>query len=199
MTLAVLLQSHTVMLFGWTMGVFVFIAILDFAYQSHSHEKKLMMSIRDLKDEYKNNEGDPHIKGQRQQLAREWAQEGAVNSASDASVLVVNPTHVAIALIYDKDQTPVPVVAARGVGDTALAMRRAAVASGVPVLRNIPLARQLLRDTENGDIVPRELFDIIAEVILWASANKETADHPPTGDAQSRPQPPGEDLSKETI
>lgn len=101
---------------------------------------------------------------------------------------MVNPTHVAIAIDYDRDRCPVPTVSAKGQDDDALAMREAAQAAGVPVLRNIELARQLLADSDTGDLVPAELFDIIATVILWAQdvrhelaqvVDEHTATHPP--------------------
>jgi len=154
---AYLLGSQTVMLVGWAMGIFAAISLLDLSYQKYSHSKKMMMSLQDIKQEYKSSEGDPQIKSQRQQLAREWAKEGATQKAQEATVLVVNPTHVAIALKYDKQRSPVPTVTARGLDNTALAMRTAAQEAGVPVLRNIKLARTLLATTKNGDAVPRAL------------------------------------------
>jgi len=185
--LGTLLRSQTVMLIGWTMGLFVTIALLDFCYQKYSHGKKQMMSLEDIKQEYKNSEGDPQIKSHRQQLAREWAEEGAVQQARNATALIVNPTHIAIALCYDKDQTPVPTIMAAGIDDVALAMRQAAQKARVPILKNIPLARQLLSETSEGDPVPRELFNIIAEVILWANAIDNNLADPIAA--------PGEDLT----
>ncbi len=195
-TVGLLLRSQTVMLLSWAMIIFVSIALLDLAYQKYSHTKKMMMSFQDIKQEHKSTEGDPQVKGQRQRLAREWAQEGATRKAKEASVLVVNPTHVAIALKYNKETAPVPVVTARGTDDTAMAMRRAAQQAGVPVLRNITLARTLLAQTNNGDFIPRELFDIVAQVIIWADAvDKTLSGNFPDNKKQSMPTAPGEDLS----
>ncbi len=193
---AYLLGSQTVMLVGWAMGIFAGIALLDLSYQKYSHSKKMMMSLQDIKQEYKSSEGDPQIKNQRQQLAREWAQEGATQKAQEATVLVVNPTHVAIALKYDKQRSPVPTVTARGLDNTALAMRTAAQEAGVPVLRNIKLARTLLATTKNGDVVPRALFNIVAEVILWANAvDKKLNAETDAQTTKAAPVAPGEDLS----
>jgi len=88
---------------GWTLGVFLAITALDASYQHYSYAKKMRMSIRDIKQEHKDNEGDPMLKGQRRQLQQEWAQESGTQSARNASVLVVNPTHIAIAIYYDKE------------------------------------------------------------------------------------------------
>src|SRR3989344_5511944 len=155
-------------LLAWVTGAFLLVSALDLAWQRYSFMKKMRMSMRDIRQEMKDAEGDPHLKGHRKQLQQEWAQQGANKAAASAHVLVVNPTHVAIAIDYHRDRCPVPTVIAKAQDDDALAMRTAAQEAGVPVLRNIEIARQLLADTEPGDVVPAELFDIIATVILWA-------------------------------
>lgn len=157
----------------WTVALFTGLALLDWSYQRWSFEKKMRMSLRDIRQEAKESEGDPHIKQQRRQAAQEWAQGAATQAARQASVLVVNPTHVAIAIDYDRETRPVPTVAAKGEDHVARAMREAAEAAGVPILRNVPLARTLLARADVGEIVPTELFDLIAEVILWAREVRE--------------------------
>lgn len=165
---AALLFSLTIQVLGWVAAVFVFIALLDYAWSKQRFTKKMMMSRRDIKDEIKRDEGDPHIKGHRKQMAQEWAQSGSVSKAANASAVLVNPTHIAIALDYNPDEAPVPVVAARGDGDIATAMRHAATDAGVPIIRHIPTARALWARGEIGEMVPEDMFDAIAEVILWA-------------------------------
>lgn len=194
-------KSMAIHLFGWTLAVFVAIMALDAAYQQHAYAKKMRMSIRDIKKEHKDNEGDPMLKGQRKQLQQEWSQESANNASRSASVMVVNPTHIAIAIRYDKEDTPVPTVTAKGQDEQARAMRDAANDSHVPVLRNQQLARQLLAEVDEGDVVPRELFDVVAEIILWAHQTREKLD-PHTRWRSEKPastnqaiQAPGEDLS----
>ena len=201
------LWQTTWLLLAWAGGSFVQVSAMDLAWQRFSYMKKMRMSMRDIRQEMKDAEGDPHLKGQRRQLQQEWAQQGASNAAAEAHVLVVNPTHVAIAIAYDRETCPVPTVTAKGQDDDALAMRQAAQEAGVPVLRNIELARSLLADAETGDIVPAELFDIIATVILWAQdvrhelakARGEAAAHSADA-AQAKPrqrrEPPGEDLTR---
>ena len=201
------LWQTTWLLLAWAGGSFVLVSAMDLAWQRFSYMKKMRMSMRDIRQEMKDAEGDPHLKGQRRQLQQEWAQQGASNAAAEAHVLVVNPTHVAIAIAYDRETCPVPTVTAKGQDDDALAMRQAAQEAGVPVLRNIELARSLLADAETGEIVPAELFDIIATVILWAQdvrhelakARGEAAAHAADA-AQAKPrprrEPPGEDLTR---
>ena len=201
------LWQTTWLLLAWAGGSFVLVSAMDLAWQRFSYMKKMRMSMRDIRQEMKDAEGDPHLKGQRRQLQQEWAQQGASNAAAEAHVLVVNPTHVAIAIAYDRESCPVPTVTAKGQDDDALAMRQAAQEAGVPVLRNIELARGLLADAETGEIVPAELFDIIATVILWAQdvrhelakARGEAAAHSADA-AQAKPrqrrEPPGEDLTR---
>lgn len=177
----------------WTLLVFALVAVLDYAYQRHSFLKKMRMSLRDIRQEMKDGEGDPHIKQQRRQLHQEWATQNAQAAARQASVLVVNPTHIAIALNYDPDTSPVPVVSARGEDMMALAMREAAEEAGVPILRNIELARGLHARVPLDSVIPGDMYEIIAQVILWARQVREargsgTADVP-TGPGAERDDP----------
>ncbi len=191
----------------WSTAVMVLLAFVDAAYQRWSFTKKMRMSLRDIRQEIKESEGDPHIKQQRRQAHEEWSQRNATAAAAQSNVLVVNPTHVAIAIEYDRQTCPVPTIAAKGEDHVARAMREAAQDAGVPVVRNVPLARDLLARAEVGELVPADLFDVIAEVVLWAREVRDELadlDRPPdaSGAAQPRqPTPPrrrrapGEDLT----
>lgn len=163
-----LLASLTLRLLTWTVALFALLSLLDAAYQRFSFTKKMRMSLRDIKQEMKESEGDPYVKQHRRQAAQEWSQRNSAQAARNANVLVVNPTHVAIAIHYDRDTSPVPTIAAKGEDEVARIMREAAFEAGVPVVRNVPLARDLLARGEVGEIIPADLFDIIAEVVLWA-------------------------------
>lgn len=165
--------SLTVKLLAWTVAAFALVALLDAVWQRHSFVKKMMMSLRDIKQEMKDSEGDPYMKQRRRQAAQEWSQRNNAQAARNANVLVVNPTHVAIAIDYDAETCPVPTIAAKGEDHVARAMREAAEEAGVPIVRNIPLARDMLARAEVGEAVPSDLFDIIAEVILWAREVRE--------------------------
>jgi len=205
-TLGAVLWRLTLHLLAWTVALFTLIAVLDAGYQRYSFMKKMRMSLRDIMQEMKESEGDPHIKQQRRALHQEWSQRNAQNAARNANVLVVNPTHVAIAIDYDRETCPVPTIAAKGEDHVARAMREAAEEAGVPIVRNIPLARDLLARAEVGEIVPADLFDIIAEVILWAREAREVVqaqrdagpsplDLPLDAPARPRLAAPGEDLT----
>lgn len=141
------------------------IALADLAWQRHSYTKGLMMSKDEVKQEYKGMEGDPHIKGQRKQLHMEMMQNDAVNSSRKASVVVTNPTHLAIALRYDEDTTPLPVVLAKGEGALAEKMIEAAREAGVPVMQNIPLARALYEQADLNQYIPSDLIEPVAAVL----------------------------------
>ena len=193
-------QYLLLLVVAWTLALFVPFALVDVAWQKHSYIEKMKMSLRDVRDERKNTDGDPQVKNQRRQLHKEWSAQGATGAARAATVLVVNPTHVAIAIRFDQTDCPVPTVMAKGEEEQARDMREAADGASVPVLRNEHLARTLLADVAVGDPIPEALFDIVAEVILWATRTNAHLSHE-KGDA---PQPPvdapippapGEDLT----
>nr|WP_304516284.1 type III secretion system export apparatus subunit SctU [Comamonas sp. NLF-1-9] len=149
------------------------ISLADFAWQRYSHRKQLMMSKDEVKREYKEMEGDPHIKHQRKQLHQQMMQEGAVNSARQATVLVTNPTHIAVALHYEEGDTPLPVVLAMAEGALAERMMRAAREAGVPVMQNIPLAHSLMEQASSGQYIPSQLVEPVAEVLRLLQQMKE--------------------------
>lgn len=149
------------------------ISLADFAWQRYVHRKQLMMSKDEVKREYKEMEGDPQIKHQRKQLHQQMLQEGAVQSARKATVLVTNPTHLAIALHYEEGDTPLPVVLAMAEGALAERMMRAAREAGVPVMQNIPLAHSLMEQASAGQYIPSELVEPVAEVLRLLQQMKD--------------------------
>lgn len=171
--LGALIWEGTVKTLAWTVGVFAGVALLDTFWARHRFTKKLRMSMRDIKQEMKESEGDPLLKQQRKQAHAEWSQRNQQAAARGANALVVNPTHVAIAIDFEPGRCPVPTVTAKGEDHVARAMREAAEDAGVPIVRNVPLARELLARCEEGEVVPPELFDVLAEVIVWAEGVRE--------------------------
>lgn len=141
------------------------IALADFAWQRFQYRKGLMMSKDEVKQEYKEMDGDPHIKHMRKHLHQEMLQQSAVHSARKATVIVTNPTHLAVALHYDSEETPLPVVLAMGEGALAERMMEAAREAGVPVMQNIPLARALTAQAQVGQYIPSELVAPVAELL----------------------------------
>lgn len=141
------------------------IALADLAWQRYTYKKQLMMSKDEVKQEYKGMEGDPHIKSQRKHLHQEMMQNDAVNSARTASVLVTNPTHLAIAIDYREGETPLPIVTGKGEGALAERMIAAAREAGVPVMQNIPLAHALFDEAAVDQYIPSDLVEPVAAVL----------------------------------
>ncbi|MFP7674950.1 type III secretion system export apparatus subunit SctU [Marivita sp. S0852] len=172
----VCLQSVTVRVLyqvtAYSALAFVIVALFDFWYQRHAHTKSLMMSKEEVKREFKESEGDPLTKGQRKQFAQELVMGDAPKQVENASALVVNPTHIAVAIRYREGQTPLPMVTARARGPEAQRLRVVAEQSGVPVFRNIALARGLYADTVPGDYVPDEVFSVVAEILAWIARHE---------------------------
>ncbi len=158
---ALLLQA---MLLGCTIAFVVF-AAADVLLQKRIFLRGQRMSKDEVKREYKESEGDPHIKGHRKQLHRELMREPAKAATRKSTAVVVNPTHIAVALRYVPGETPLPLVMATGRGELALAIRKEAEAAGVPVMQDVPLARALERDCEPGDYIPLALMDDVAAVL----------------------------------
>ena len=175
-SLAVVLGRLILLLFGATLACFVLVAGVDAAYQRHSFTKKQKMSMRDIKQEHKEQEGDPHLKSHRRQTAIALSQQSPAMAARQASVLLTNPTHLAVAIHYDKEEGTVPVVTGKGVAAVAAEMRRAAAQEGVPTMRDVPLARALYRDAPEGDAVPEAHFDAVAALLVWAEGVRDAAD-----------------------
>lgn len=166
---------------SFTAVAFVIVAVADFFWQKHSHIKSLMMSKEEIKREYKESEGDPHVKGHRKQVAMELVMGDGHGQAKKASALVVNPTHIAIALRYKEDEMPLPMVTAKGMGAMAVDMRAAAERAGVPIFHNVALARHLYADAEVAEFVPEDVFDVVAEILAWVARNQARLYQGPLG------------------
>jgi type III secretion protein U len=158
------------LLIVYTALVYATISAFDFVYQRHKWRKGLMMAKEEVQREYKEMEGDPHIKGHRRALAQELAMSGSIEKTRKASVLVTNPTHVAIAIHYDEGETPLPVVVAKGEGYVAQQMMKVAAEEGIPIMRNVSLARSLLEAAPLDQYVPSDLLEPVAEVLRTVRA-----------------------------
>ena len=145
-------------------GVLFVLGVFDYVYQRFMFRKNLRMSKQDIKDEYKEQEGDPFVKSQRraqyQQLVR-----GAVKNVKDATVVIKNPTHLAIALRYESGVDEAPVVLAKGADYLAQKIREEATLNKIPLIENKPVARSLYKTTEIGEAIPLEMYEAIAEVL----------------------------------
>lgn len=158
---------------AYVSGVMVLIAALDYLFQRWNHTKQLMMSKDEVKREFKESEGDAQIKSKRKQLHQEMIREGRVQNVRNATVLVTNPTRIAVALYYEKEETPLPIVLAKGEGELARRMKAVAKEEGIPVMQNVPLARALLAEADENAYIPGSLVQQVADVLLWVKSLKK--------------------------
>lgn len=155
---------------------YVALGVADLAWQRYLHRQGLRMSKDDVKREYKEMEGDPHVRSMRRNLQKEMAMQGATAGARRASVLITNPTHYAVAIYYEAAETPLPIVLAKGEGALAQRMIDEAREAGVPVLRDIPLARALSARAEIAQYIPETFIEPVAEVLRLVRQWAEEAD-----------------------
>ncbi len=139
-------------------------ATIEYAVARRSWLSKLKMSLHELKRELKENDGDPAARARRKALHRSLIR-GAIAKVKDASFVVVNPTHVAVALEYRPPAVPVPVVLVRAADEMALRVRALAAQSGIPIIENIALARALFAQTQPGEAIPHECYVAVAEIV----------------------------------
>lgn len=157
-------------------GAMAVVAVLDVLYQRWQFLQEQKMSKDEVKREHKESDGDPHTKGERERLRHEILEHGAIERVRTADVLIVNPTHLAIALKYDEDaEREAPEVLAKGMDELAKRMIRAAEESGVPIMRDVPLARALYEMSE-GDEIPEALYEAVAAVLHAAWQEREAAE-----------------------
>lgn len=155
----------------------IVIALVDYPLQRIQRNKRLKMSLQDLKDENKQSEGSPEMKMARRQRQRDLARGSVGKAMKDAQFLVVNPMHFAVALTYDPALAPAPVVLAKGRGETAMAMRELASEADLPVLQYPQLARALYFTTRANQMVREELYIAIASLVAFVMSLKR-GDHP---------------------
>jgi flagellar biosynthetic protein FlhB len=147
----------------------VAVAVIDYSHQWYQLNEKMKMTREEVKDEQKQADGDPHVKTRRRQRMRQLATAQSVSGVQTADVVITNPTHYAVALVYDPANSAAPVVVARGVDHLALRIRNEAASHDVPQVENRPLARALYAQTKAGDEIPEELFATVAQIlaVIW--------------------------------
>lgn len=145
----------------------LFLSLLDYLYQRYDYEKNIRMSKQDMKDEFKNSEGDPLIKSKIKQRQREMAMSRMMQEVPKADVIITNPTHFAIALKYDENNTDAPIVIAKGVDFIAQKIKMIAKEHQIITVENRPLARSLYDQVEVGQEIPDEFFKAVAEIIAY--------------------------------
>ena len=151
------------------------IGVADYYYQKWDYEKSIKMSKQEVKEEFKQTEGDPLIKSKIRQKQRELAKKRMMASVPKADVVITNPTTLAVALMYDRSVMPAPQVVAKGQGIIARKIREVAEENGVPIVENKPLARALYESVEIGDEVPEKLYRGVAEILAMVYKLKNKA------------------------
>ncbi len=152
--------------------VLMIIAVIDIVYQRHEHYKKMRMTKQELKDEYKQTEGDPHIKSKLRQLRSERARQRMMQAVPQADVVITNPTHYSIALKYNPDEMDAPLCLAKGIDAVALRIREVAKEHNIILYENKPLARALYDAVDIDESIPYEHFQAVAEVISYVFRQK---------------------------
>lgn len=146
-------------------AVYMIIAFADYAYQKHKFSEDMKMTKQEVKDEYKNTEGNPEIKGRIRQKMREVSQRRMMQSLPQADVVITNPTHYAVAIKYDPEVAEAPIVLAKGEDYLAQKIKEAAKEHHIEIVENKPLARMLYSTVDIGMQVPPELYQAVAEVL----------------------------------
>lgn len=153
---------------GLKSAVLLFIlAVFDYLYQKYDHDKKLRMSKHDIKDEYKKTEGDPQLKGKIKQKQREMSMKRMMQAIPDADVIITNPTHYAVAIVYKTGEMDAPKVIAKGMDNIALKIKEIASSHDITLVENVWLARSLYYQVEIGDAVSADLYQAVAEVLAY--------------------------------
>lgn len=153
---------------GINVGVALLIlALLDFAWQRHKHERDMRMTKEEVKDELRSMEGDPIVKRRRREVQYQMAMQRIRKDVPTADVVVTNPTHVAVAIRYDAESMPAPKVVAKGADLMALRIRQLANEFSIPIVSRPPLARALFQSVEVGGYVPEGLYKAIAEILAY--------------------------------
>jgi flagellar biosynthetic protein FlhB len=145
--------------------VYLVVGIADFVYQKFRFKEDMKMTKQEVKDEYKNTEGDPEIKGKQRQRMREASRRRMMQDVPKADVVITNPTHLAVAIKYDAEKARAPIVLAKGEDFLAQKIREAAKENGIEIVENKPLARMLYANVEIGEEIPPELYQAVAEVL----------------------------------
>ena len=146
---------------------FVVLAGADFFYQWWDYERQMRMSKQEIKEEYKQTEGDPQVKGKIKEIQRRRAQQRMMQQVPGADVVIRNPTHVAVALRYKPDKDQAPVVVAKGLDELALRIVKVAEENQVAVVENVPLARSLFAETDLDREIPPQFYGPVAEVLVY--------------------------------
>ena len=145
---------------------------LDKKYQTYEYEKSIKMTKQEIKDELKDTEGDPKIKARIKSIQMQMARQQMMRAVPNADVVVTNPTHYAVAIQYDKEKAPAPIVLAKGIDYVAFKIKEIAKENNVPIVENRPVARALYNSVEINGIIPSDLYVAVAEILAYVYNSK---------------------------
>lgn len=148
---------------------FLAIAIFDLIFQKKNFAKEMKMEKFEVKQEYRDTEGDPHIKGRRRQVAQEIAYQEGPGAVRRARAVITNPIHLAVAVEYNEEKDPAPKIVTMGKGIMADLIIKAAIEYHVPIMRNVPLAHTLFEKGKISEYIPEETYQAVAEILKWIS------------------------------
>lgn len=166
------LQAMAVKMMVGMLIVLIVVAVIDLAFQRYEHYQNMRMTKQEVKDEYKQTEGDPHVRARLRALRAERARQRMIQNVPSADVVITNPTHYSIALKYDPDEMDAPMCVAKGVDDIALRIREVAKQHDVIIYENVPLARSLYDVVEIDETIPENQYKAVAEVISFVFKQK---------------------------
>ena len=145
---------------------------LDKKYQNYEYEKSIKMTKQEIKDEYKDTEGDPKVKARIKSIQMQMARQRMMSAVPGADVVVTNPTHYAVAIKYDKTKAPAPMVVAKGVDYLAFQIREIAKENNVPIVENRPVARALYNTVPIDGVIPSDMYVAVAEILAYVFRQK---------------------------
>lgn len=145
--------------------IYLFLGMIDYIYQRHKFNNEMKMTKQEIKDEFKNSEGNPDIKGKQKQRMREASQRRMMADVPKADVIITNPTHLSVAISYNPDSASAPVVVAKGENHLAFKIREIAKEHDIDIIENKPVARMLYANVDIGEEVPPELYQAVAEIL----------------------------------
>ncbi len=154
---------------------YLILGLADYLYQKYKFKEDMKMTKQEVKDEMKNSEGDPQIKGKQRRRMQEASRRRMMSALPQADVVITNPTHFAVALKYDTDICPAPYVIAKGEDYLALKIKETAKEYGIPIEENKPLARMLYHNVDIGTAIPPELYQVVAEILAAIYKSKNIA------------------------
>lgn len=168
------LKAKAVLLGSTMLIIFFLLAIFDLFFVRYNYFKDLKMSKQEIKDEYKQMEGDPHIKARIRRIQMEMTKKRMMQEIPHADVVITNPTHFAVALRYDKEKENAPKVLAKGVDFLALKIKEIAMKYEIQIVENPPLARELYKKCDLNDTIPENLYKAVAEVLAFVYRTSKT-------------------------